>query len=197
MSVLLLMTQVPMQWFGADPKAFQSPVTAQSLPHEPSGMKAVFAEPEPAQVKIHTAPSNVLLSSPKRIETLAMESKAVHQLGPEEIANLLKRGRELLDSGKISAARLIFEQAAQAGDASAALELGTTYDPTIEGVGAYIERLTGHHWSSGSPLGIGDFVYGMTIERDMTKARVWYQKARDLGSSEAQARLDRLADRER
>src|SRR5262249_54335157 len=42
---------------------------------------------------------------------------------------LLARGRQLKGSGDIPNARLVLQQAAEAGDATAALELGATYDP--------------------------------------------------------------------
>ena len=47
----------------------------------------------------------------------------------EEIATLIKRGKDLLDNGDLSAARLLFRRAAEAGSAEGALMLGSTFDP--------------------------------------------------------------------
>src|SRR5882672_5214680 len=52
--------------------------------------------------------------------------------GPDEVAALLKQGRELVALGRFRVARLVLEQAAEAKSASAAFALGQTYDPLIE-----------------------------------------------------------------
>jgi TPR repeat protein len=84
---------------------------------------------------------------------------------------------------------LELERAALAGSASAALELGATYDPVILAA-----------QGSRPPLAAVRVMaedrkqsYDERTDADIEKARFWYQKARDLGSSEAQARLERLA----
>jgi hypothetical protein len=84
------------------------------------------------------------------------------QLTPEEIANLVKLGRELIAIGKIRDARLALERAADAGDASAAFALATTYDPTV------LEKLQVHD-----------------ADPDTAMARAWYQKAKDLETTPA------------
>jgi TPR repeat protein len=91
----------------------------------------------------------------------------VAALDPEEIAGLVKRGRELIAKGEISAARLVLRRAAEAGNAPAALALGATYDPI------FLEK-----------PGIRDFF------PDIAMARAWYHKAKDLGSAEAARRLE-------
>ena len=93
------------------------------------------------------------------------------QRRPDEIAALLKRGQELIADGKFRLARLVLEQAAEAGSAPAALALGRTYDPILP------ER------SSVRP----------DAAPDIAMARVWYQKAKDLGSAEAARRLGQLS----
>src|SRR5207253_2109484 len=47
----------------------------------------------------------------------------------EEAVNLVKVGQELIASRQISEARLLLERATKMGSASAALALGSTYDP--------------------------------------------------------------------
>ena len=91
-------------------------------------------------------------------------------LTPDEVASMLKRGETLLIEGDIASARLLLQRAADAQDARAAFTLAGTYDP-IE-----LRRLG---------------VYGAAP--DVTKARDWYEKARQYGSREAPKRLELLA----
>jgi hypothetical protein len=87
---------------------------------------------------------------------------AVKPIDPDEVASLMQRGRDLLRNGDISLAQLAFQRLANAGIAEGALALANTYDPRY---------LAEHHF-------IG-------IAGDETKARNWYQRARELGSAEA------------
>jgi tetratricopeptide (TPR) repeat protein len=87
----------------------------------------------------------------------------------EELANLLKRGRYLLSIGDIAPARLLLERAADANEANAAFDLAGTYDPAV---------LARSH--------------ALGIAPDLAMARMWYEKALNLGHSEAQARLAQL-----
>jgi hypothetical protein len=89
------------------------------------------------------------------------------------IADMVQRGQALMASGNILAARFVLKEAADRDSADAALALGMTYDPVeLENLG----------------------VRNLLPEADA--ARRWYQKAKDLGSTEAQLRLDRLGARE-
>jgi TPR repeat protein len=81
----------------------------------------------------------------------------------------VKRGEDFTAAGDFVSARLVFQRAAETGDAKAALMLAETYDPNVLG------RL----WAKG-------------VAPDIAMARLWYEKAKDLGSPEAQRRLDRL-----
>lgn len=86
-----------------------------------------------------------------------------------ELANLMKRGRELMDVGDIASARLLLQRAADALEPQAAFALAGTYDPVVlSGVKAY------------------------GIAPDPAMARSWYEKAREFGSADAQQRLERL-----
>ena len=93
----------------------------------------------------------------------------VKRMDPQEIAMLMKRAKDMLAMGDIPSARLLLERAAEGQDASAALMLARTYDP--------------------SALGTSD-VRNITPEPD--KARIWYQRASQLGSPEAQRLLAQL-----
>ena len=91
------------------------------------------------------------------------------KLDPDELATVLNRAKGFLAAGDIPSARLLLERAADAPDASAALMLARTYDPAV--------------------LGTQD---ARNIIPDPAIARAWYQKAAQLGSSDAQRRLAQL-----
>jgi TPR repeat protein len=74
--------------------------------------------------------------------------------------------------GQVGSARLVFERAASAGNAAAAIALGDTYDP---------RRLV----QLGAPLSLAD----------IAKATYWYERADELGAAEAKARILGLAPR--
>jgi hypothetical protein len=94
---------------------------------------------------------------------------APRQLNEEEIAFLLKRGKDLIATGDLAAARLVLQRAADANDVEAILALAATYDPYV------LRELK---------------VYSFAADAGM--ARTWYEKARQLGSSAALRRLDML-----
>jgi hypothetical protein len=83
---------------------------------------------------------------------------------------LLQKGEEHLAEGNVSAARLMFERAADVGLAQAAMALAGTFDATELG------RLS---------------VRG-GIQPDAKEARRWYERALQLGDAEAEPRLRRL-----
>ncbi len=98
--------------------------------------------------------------------------EAVRPLDPAEIELLMQQGEQFIAAGDLVTARTVFQRAAEAHDANAALALAATYDPTVL-----------------SKLG----VVGMSA--DLEKARTWYQKAESLGSADAARRLRALANR--
>jgi TPR repeat protein len=87
------------------------------------------------------------------------------------IDTLMKRGHEMLAIGDISAARLLYERAALAGEAKAATAAGKTYDPN------FLREISAH---------------GVPPRPD--RAAEWYRKAADAGDAEAGARLTKLQD---
>jgi type II secretory pathway predicted ATPase ExeA len=95
-------------------------------------------------------------------------AKAPERLSPALVATLMKRGNEALDLGDIAAARLLFQRAAEAGDAAAATALGKTYDPNFTTVAS---------------------------ARDPARAVEWYETAAALGDSSATGLLKRLSPR--
>jgi hypothetical protein len=90
-------------------------------------------------------------------------------LASDEIAMLLKRGKDAFSTGDLAAARLLLRRAAEAGSAEAALALGATFDPLV------IRRL--------GAIGAAPAA---------AQARQWYQKAVALGSSTASQPLVQL-----
>lgn len=158
----------------ADPKTHAVPVATETVarPKEvpPETVTAPWPSPETAkrsepsgwhEAPVPPAPPQA--AAPKPAGGNAASSRALDQ---EEIAMLRKMGDDYISSGDFVGARGVLERAAQAGDASAAFALASTYDPVV----------------------LGRFkVRG--LEPDIVKASFWYERARELGSPEAPHRL--------
>jgi hypothetical protein len=101
------------------------------------------------------------------------EARAVGAFRPldaVEVEALVKRGQDYMKIGDITSARLALRRAVSAGSAQAAFALGATFDPVVLG-----------------ELGVLGFA------PDAAQARAWYQRAAELGSTEASRRIERLA----
>ena len=96
---------------------------------------------------------------------------SVATLSPADSQLLMNWGQEFMVIGDLAAARIAFRRAAQAGDAAAALAMGSTYDPLV------LQRIG---------------ALGVTPDPEL--ARTWYERARDFGSAEAPGRIKMLAD---
>jgi hypothetical protein len=113
-------------------------------------------------------------AAPAAVTTQAMKPGFVFRnLDRDEIDALVKRGEDFIASGDLAAARLVLQRAAEGGDAGAALTLAGTYDPLV------LEKLG---------------VQGLSA--DVAKARAWYERAKEFGSTEAPRRLEMLASRD-
>jgi hypothetical protein len=88
----------------------------------------------------------------------------------ERALKLMQKGDEQLAQGLVATARLLYERAADLGIAQAAMALAATYDAA---------ELT-------SPNRRG-------ISPDAKEAKRWYERARQLGASDADQRLRRLS----
>ena len=108
------------------------------------------------------------LSAPPSSDAAVAQTVSL-PLDSDEIAMLLKRGKDALSTGDLASARLLFRRAAEAGSAEAALALGATFDPLV------IRRL--------GAIGAAP---------DTAQARQWYQKAVALGSTTASQPLAQL-----
>jgi hypothetical protein len=84
-----------------------------------------------------------------------------------EIKMLVERGNMFVGSGDLASAREVYERAVDAGDARAAIYLGTTYDPS------FLKRAR----------------FGKATRGDLETAAYWYRRAGGLGSNDAQALL--------
>jgi len=93
-------------------------------------------------------------------------------LDHDEVANLLKRGQDLVAQGDIAGGRLLLRRAAEAGDPQAMQALGATYDSAV------LSKLK---------------VIG--VAPDDARARAWYERAAAGGAAEAGRRLEQLARR--
>lgn len=122
------------------------------------------------------APSPQQQAQPKQapsvVAALARPIEPLPSPERDRALGLHAKGNELLAQGNIQPARALFRRAAEAGLAESALALASTYDPQE------LVRLK---------------VVG--LQPDIALARQWYTKARELGSDEAEARLNRLPAR--
>jgi hypothetical protein len=93
------------------------------------------------------------------------------RLAASEIALMVKNGSDFMANGNVGAARMMLQPAAEAGDPVAAFALAETYDPVV------LKKLN----ATGG------------ITADVALAQSWYEKAKNLGSTVAPERLERLA----
>jgi hypothetical protein len=140
--------------------------TAVENPSQPTAIAAGTVAPKhetmPSPDAAEPAPTTVAPSPRKPTRTFE----------PEVIALLINEAKKHVSTGDVVTARMIFQRVAEAGDATAALELAASYDPTV------LARL--------GVIGMG---------ADVEKARTWYRIAESFGSAEAKQRLQSL-DRE-
>jgi hypothetical protein len=109
--------------------------------------------PDPAESRGGSTTGNEAGQSPM---------KGIESIDPGQAAILMQKGRDLLGSGDISAARLVFGRLADAGNADAALALASTYDP---------DYLAAHNF--------------LGVSGDRAAARAIYQWAKELRSAQA------------
>jgi hypothetical protein len=130
------------------------------------GLTEANASPAPTEAMPAPAPQ---LTTALPSNDAAVAPPVSLSLASDEIAMLLKRGKDAFSTGDLAAARLLLRRAAEAGSAEAALALGATFDPLV------IRRL--------GAIGAAP---------DAAQARQWYQKAVALGSTTASQPLSQL-----
>ncbi len=183
-------TTVPRRTPGAQAPAPQPPAAQPPAP-QPPPQRVERAPPvqtvertPPAQQRVERAPP------PQSVERAAPPAPApvVERAPPPQVAEraptptrtldaaevdvLVKQGQQFVAAGDFVTARLVFQRAAEAGNAAAALALGASYDPVVL-----------------SRLGVRG------VDADVGKARTWYQKAKEFGAPDADRRLSTLANR--
>jgi hypothetical protein len=162
---------------------------ARSMQQRPASAEPTVNSSEPvhnAAAEKVPAPNSDAEASPRPISTFAnipapvpqRDAPAVpaardfvtRELDAAEAASFLQRAGTFIKSGDLSAARLLLQRAAEAGDARAAYTLAGTFDPNV------LKALGSR---DGAP--------------DIAKARLWYERAAKLGSADAPLRLQQLA----
>lgn len=138
----------------------------QSPPAKPAAQTSIQTPVQaPVQASVQP-PAQAAVQTPAPTAANSADDDAARMLSAEEIAMLRKMGDDYISSGDFVGARAVLERAANAGDASAAFAIASTYDPVV------LARFK---------------VRG--LEPDIVKAEFWYERARVLGSSEAPHRL--------
>ena len=117
---------------------------------------------------VGASPAPAVIPAPERIPRNALQSLVPEER--EKAMKLVTQGERYLSMGNFPVARQFFERAADIGYAPAALQLAATFDPV---------ELT--------KLGARGVV------PNTAEAQKWYERARELGATEASDRLARLA----
>ena len=125
------------------------------------------------RIELMGADGTVLASATTRLD-IAQDPRAALILRSDEsdrVDDLIKHGQKMVEVGYLAGARAYFKRAAEAGSGEAAVLLGATYDPAfIENMGA------------------------QGIKPDLKEARSWYERAKQLGVTDTDAKLADLAE---
>jgi hypothetical protein len=150
------------------------PSEAEDYNSMPSARSRTAAQPEASNSPASTPAADVPAEPPAAPEPVRADAQStpLRELDPQEVKRLLQQGQQYMAAGDLASARQVFRRAAEAGDAAAALAMGSSFDPTV------LAKL--------GTAGIG---------ADIEKARNWYEKAKTYGSTDAARRLEMLANR--
>jgi len=138
----------------------------------PTPQVVALAAPAPAVIAPAPAPPAAPPAPVAAPAPAPAPAKPLPAIAPEEMAELMARGNQMLATGDIAAARLFFERAAQGGNAAAALAAGKTYDPL------FLEA-----------------AHARGIRGDPVAAARWYRQASAGGDPEADGLMKRLMAR--
>jgi len=125
------------------------------------------------RIELMGADGTVLASATTRLD-IAQDPRAALILRSDEsdrVDDLIKHGQKMVEVGYLAGARAYFKRAAEAGSGEAAVLLGATYDP------AFIEKMG-----------------AQGIKPDLKEARSWYERAKQLGVTDTDAKLADLAE---
>lgn len=140
-----------------------TPVVPVSAPKPEPAKPAPAPEPPMTMAALAAPPLTATAQRSSRAAPIAVVKPA--PLPPAIVGLLLRRGDEQLAIGDVSAARLLFERAAESGNAQGAFRLARTYDTN------YLPA------ADAATLG------------NRAEARIWYGRAASLGDREAASRL--------
>jgi TPR repeat protein len=133
------------------------------------GPAAMLAPPDQKRANAVSPPPPVPATRPERGPQPAPRPPELSAEEKARAEKLMAQGEKFLSQGNIAVSRQYFQRAAEAGLAAAALRLAATYDP------AELSR-----------------IQAQGVVPDRAEARKWYERARELGASEAEERLARL-----
>ena len=154
----------------SDSLAGRAPTSPSSDLQAKLSLAPILPVPGGPEPEVATTPTAKALETTSTFASaVARNQPAVPAFSGAEIAALLARGDWLFATGDVASARPLYERAAGAGEARAAVKLGETFDP------AFLSRLNRR----------GE-------RADPAMAVFWYRRARDLGASDAGSRLIRL-----
>jgi hypothetical protein len=125
------------------------------------------------RLELMGADGTILASATTRLD-IAQDPRAAIILRSDEsdrVDDLIKHGQKMVEVGYLAGARAYFKRAVEAGSGEAAVLLGATYDP------AFLEKMG-----------------AQGIKPDLKEARSWYERAKQLGVADADAKLDELSD---
>jgi hypothetical protein len=125
------------------------------------------------RIELVGADGTTLASATTRLD-VAQDPRAALILRSDEsdrIDDLIKHGQKMIEVGYLAGARAYFKRAVEAGSGEAALLLGACYDP------AFIEKIGARG-----------------IKPDPKEARNWYERAKQLGIADVDAKLAELAE---
>jgi hypothetical protein len=125
------------------------------------------------RIELMGADGTILASATTRLD-IAQDPRAAIILRSDEsdrVDDLIKHGQKMVEVGYLAGARAYFKRAVEAGSGAAAVLLGATYDP------AFLEKMG-----------------AQGIKPDLKEARSWYERAKQLGVADADAKLDELSD---
>ena len=123
------------------------------------------------RVELMAADGTILASASTRLD-VAQDPKSTLILRADEsdrVEDLIAHGQKMIDVGYFAGARAYFRRAAEAGSGEAALMLAATYDQEL------IDKIGAHG-----------------IKADPDQARVWYERAKQLGVEGADVKLAAL-----
>jgi hypothetical protein len=138
--------------------------------------RALTVNLEPSAPVVRNAPRQEIQPVPAAVpnQPPAAQSQApsAKKLSAEQEIDSLERGAALMRNGDIAAARLLYEDLAVHGSAKGARALAETYDPV------YLK---------------GVFIAG--LRPNLEKAKIWYERAAELGDAVSVTRLSALERR--